>query len=319
MSTQIVVTAALVVVLLLILLLFIRRIFLGDNSLEERLNEYAALPDFRRRSGRRQSGTWVRNQRIRLNATLSIFFSDDIVVQLMSANWPITATEYYLTRFGITAVGFLLGWLISGSILGGLGLATMAYILPAIFLRYSTNKRRLKFANQLVDVLVLISGAVSAGFSLMQALDVVVREMAPPASEEFRRVLHEVSLGRSIGQALSNLTDRMQNKDLDLLVTAINIHYQVGGNLSVMLDSVTETIRERIRLLHEVRVLTTQQRYTAYILSLLPFIVAGAIFFINPGYMSGLFDERIRFIPILALLGIITGFILVRRLAHIKI
>ena len=145
-------------------------------------------------------------------------------------------------------------------------------------LKISTNRRRQRFSRQLVDVLVLMTGSVRAGFSLLQAIEMIVREMAPPASEEFQRVLREVEIGRSVSQALGELALRMENKDLNLLVTAINIQYQVGGNMTTMLESVTETIRERIRLFGEVRVLTTQQRITSYILSLLPFFVAGIMF-----------------------------------------
>ena len=318
MSVQIAVIATLLLAGIIIIF-GLRRVFSGSDSLDERLHTYASLPETRKKAGSRRSSVWLKRFRMRVNATLSIFFSDDIVTQLVSANWPITATEYILLRIGLALVCLVFGWLISGVILGGLGLAVVGYIIPGIVLKSSINKRRREFENQLVDVLVLINGAVRSGFSLLQALEVVVREMAPPASEEFSRVLHEVSLGRSLSQALNNLSVRMQNKDLDLLVTAVNIHYQVGGNLTVMLDAVTETIRERIRLFHEVRVLTTQQRYTAYILSLLPFIVGGILFFMNPSYMRGLFDERIIFIPVLAFIGIIAGFFIVRRMARVDI
>jgi len=318
MSVQLAVVAILLVAVIFVVL-GLRRFFSGEDVLDERLNEYATLPEIQRRVTSGKSNTWIKRLRVRLNATLSIFFSDDMTLQLMSADWPITATEYFLTRVGITAAGFVLGWLVSGSILGGLGLALLGYVIPGILLKRSVNKRRLAFERQLVDVLVLITGAVRAGFSLVQALEVVVREMKAPASDEFARVLQEVSLGRSLSQALTNLSFRMNNKDLDLLVTAVNIHYQVGGNLTVMLNSVTETIRERIRLYAEIRVLTTQQRYTAYILSLLPFIVAGILFFLNPTYMMGLFDKRIIFVPVLALVGIMAGFFIVRRLANVQI
>jgi tight adherence protein B len=111
----------------------------------------------------------------------------------------------------------------------------------------------------------------------------------------------------------------MESKDLDLLVTAITIQYQVGGNLTTMLTSVTETIRERIRLYGEVRVLTTQARMTAYILALLPIFLAGILFAINPTYMSRLFDRSVICIPIGAVVGIVLGFIIVQRLARIDI
>jgi tight adherence protein B len=164
-----------------------------------------------------------------------------------------------------------------------------------------------------------MTGAVRAGFSFLQAMEVVVREIAPPASEEFGRALREVSIGRPVSQSLTDLALRMESKDLDLLVTAITIQYQVGGNLTTMLTSVTETIRERIRLYGEVRVLTTQARMTAYILALLPIFLAGILFLINPEYMSRLFDRSVICIPIGAMVGIILGFIIVQRMARIDI
>ena len=318
MSVQVAVVAILLVAVIFVVF-GLRRIFSGEDALNERLSEYAALPETQRRITPGRANTWFKRLRVRLNAMLSIFFSDDMMLQLMSADWPITASEYFLTRVGIMAASFVIGWLVSGTFLGGIGLSLLGYLIPGILLKRSINKRRVAFERQLVDVLVLITGAVRAGFSLVQALEVVVREMKAPASDEFARVLQEVSLGRSLSQALTNLSYRMDNKDLDLLVTAVNIHYQVGGNLTVMLNSVTETIRERIRLYAEIRVLTTQQRYTAYILSLLPFFVAGVLFFMNPRYMMGLFDRRIIFVPVIALVMIIAGFFIVRRLANVQI
>jgi tight adherence protein B len=167
---------------------------------------------------------------------------------------------------------------------------------------------------------VLINGAVRAGFSLLQAMEVVEREMAAPASEEFRRVQREVGLGLPLGEALGNLSARMQNDDLDLMVTAINIQGRVGGNLSTMLAAVTETIRDRVRLFAEVRVLTTQQRYTSYLLSLLPFFIAGILFLLNPDYMSRLFDPGPYLcIPIGAVIGIVLGYFAIRRLGKIEV
>jgi tight adherence protein B len=295
------------------------RLITGGDALDERLEVYASLPDQTALRKPQHSSGWVRRLRMRMNAAFSRFASQELTLQLTSAYWPVTATEYVVMRLVATALGFILGWLISGSPLGGVGLGILAYIIPGLMLKISTNRRRQRFSRQLVDVLVLMTGSVRAGFSLLQAMELIVREIAPPASEEFQRVLSEVGFGRSVSQALGALAIRMQNKDLNLLVTAINIQYQVGGNMTVMLESVTETIRERIRLFGEVRVLTTQQRITSYILSLLPFFVAGIMFLINPDYMMRLFDPSIRCIPIGALLGIILGFIIVQRMARIDI
>ena len=121
-----------------------------------------------------------------------------------------------------------------------------------------------------MDVLILMTGAVRAGYSLPQAIEVVSKEMKAPVSEEFRRVRHEIGLGLSLSQALNNLVARMENDDLYLVVTAININSQVGGNIVTMLEAVTSTIRDRIRLIQEVRVLTAQQRFGSYLLTFLP-------------------------------------------------
>ena len=303
----------------IVIALVMRRLLAGDDTLGDRLGIYAALPDQTSRRKLQRSRGWMRRMRIRMNAAFAGFASQELKLQLMSAYWPVSATEYVIIRLLATALGFILGWLISGSPLGGVGLGILAYIIPGLMLKISANRRRQRFTRQLVDVLVLMTGSVRAGFSLLQAMELIVREIAPPASEEFQRVLREVGLGRSVSQALGELALRMRNKDLNLLVTAVNIQYQVGGNMTTMLESVTETIRERIRLFGEVRVITTQQRITSYVLSLLPFFVAGIMFLINPDYMMRLFDPSIRCIPIGALLGIILGFIIVQRLARIDI
>jgi tight adherence protein B len=169
---------------------------------------------------------------------------------------------------------------------------------------------------------VLLTGAVRAGYSLPQAIEVVSKELKAPASEEFRRVRHEIGLGLSLSQALTNLVARMENDDLYLAVTAININSQVGGNIVTMLEAVTDTIRERVRLFAEVRVLTAQQRFGSYILTFLPIGMAAALFFINPTYMMRLFrppEPVLLCIPIGALIMVIFGNIAVRRLARIDV
>ena len=301
------------------LVFVVRRMAVRSNPMNERLQVYAALPDLRGRTDGSRRRTWITRMRVRLNATFAGLTSEDLALKLMSANWPITGIEYIVLRVVGTIAAFGLGWLISGMWLSGLGVALLAYFAPSLALRNSINRRQIKFQKQLVDVLVLITGAVRAGFSFLQAMEVVVREIRPPASEEFSRALREVSIGRPVTQSLADLALRMESKDLDLLITAITIQYQVGGNLTTMLNSVTETIRERIRLYGEVRVLTTQARMTAYILALLPVFLAGILFAINPTYMSRLFDRSVICIPIGAVVGMVLGFIIVQRLARIDI
>jgi tight adherence protein B len=290
------------------------------GELQERLHTYAFVPDEApQRRGDRRAGRFYRLRR-RLNVMLAAIGSEDLNVDLMAANWRITVTEYVLIRLGLMAGGLASGWLVFGSPVSGVALALLANLVPAILLRRAIHRRRLSFEAQLVDTLVLIQGAVRAGFSLLQAVEVVEREMEPPASVEFQRVTREVSLGLTLSQALSNLDARMRNPDLALIVTAVNIHNQVGGNLVTMLNAVTETVRDRDRLFREARVITTQQRYTSYLLSLLPVFLAGIMFMISPEYITQLLRPGIYvFIPIFAALGIIAGHIVLQRITKIEV
>jgi tight adherence protein B len=297
----------------------LRDAFLSAGQVSSRLEAYASVPDESKpQSGARRRAGLVR-ARLRMNSMLSVLVSHRLSLNLSSANWPITETEYVLIRFWGAVVGFGLGWLFGRSILSGIGLAVLAFLIPELLLRRSINNRQLQFERQLVDVLVLTTGAVRAGYSLPQALELVSREMRAPASEEFRRVRHEIGLGLSLTQALNNLVARMQNDDLYLVVTAININTQVGGNLVTMLQAVTATIRERIRLFGEVRVLTAQQRFGSFILTFLPIGIGAGMFVINPDYMKRLFEPQIICIPIGAAIGIVLGNILIRRLGKIEV
>jgi tight adherence protein B len=176
-----------------------------------------------------------------------------------------------------------------------------------------------KFQDQLVDILMLIMGSVRAGQSVLQSLDVLVNEIKPPASEEFRRVRREVELGVPFTQAMTNLAKRMDSEDLNLVVTSININSQVGGNLSTMLKAVTDTIRDRVRLFNEVRVLTSYARYSGILLSILPIITAALLYFLNPTYYEDLLKPGgPKILIAIPAILIFFGNIWIRRLSKVK-
>jgi len=301
------------------MLMVVRSLVTSDN-VSERIQTLTTLAERGAQPDKAQSRFRFLRLRLRFNTALAILVPKGLRNQLVSANWPIFETEYALIRLGLTIVSFALGWGISQSIFPGIGGGIIAYMLPGIMLRRSINNRRQRFEKQLVDVLILVNGGVSAGYSLLQALDIVVQEMQSPASEEFQRVRREVGLGLPLSQALENLAGRMENDDLDIVVAAININRQVGGNLTVMLSAVTETIRERIRLFSEVRSITSAQRYTGFILSGLPFILGAFLFIMNPEYMARLFEPGwILCVPIGALIGVILGNLVIRKLVVIDI
>lgn len=292
----------------------------GGEDVRDRLDTFATLQETATRRRPNRSRRRLTRLRMQVNTLLSVLASEKLTLQLMSANWPITEVEYILIRFWSVVISFLLGWLIFRNIIPGIGLAIIAMMIPPLILSRSIMTRRTAFERQMVDVLVIMSGAVRSGYSLPQAMEMVVREMRAPSSEEYRRVIYEVGLGLSLSKALNNLHMRMANDDLYLVVTAININYQVGGNMVTMLDAVTKTIRDRVRLFAEVRALTAQQRFSSYILSLLPVAFTAIMFVMNSQYIMRVFQPGITLcFPIGATISVIIGNIVIRRLTKIEV
>ncbi len=255
-----------------------------------------------------------------INKSLGILSSEKLQVKLSSAYWAVTDTEYIILRVVAIAASFLLAWQVTGNILAGFFLGAIALMLPPIMLDRAIAQRQKKFHNQLLDVLVLIQGAVQAGYSLMQALDLAVDEVPAPASEEFGRVLREIRLGISMEGALLNLAERMDNDDLQIVVTAIIINAQVGGNLSTVLEATIKTIRDRMQLMGEIRSLTSYARYVGNFLTLMPFLAGIAIFVINPAFFDTVTTSIItQIIFLLAFLGVIIGNIWIRQIVKIKV
>jgi tight adherence protein B len=180
---------------------------------------------------------------------------------------------------------------IPGHVILALALAVAGLWVPRLYITSARNRRLRAFNTQLADTIGLLSGALRSGYSLLQAMELVAREGPSPVSGEFERVVREVGLGLSPEEALANLVRRMQSDDLELMVTAINVQREVGGNLAEVLDTIASTIRERVKLKGEIRVLTSQQQYSGYIVGLLPVGLSLILFIINPTYMSNVFTK----------------------------
>jgi tight adherence protein B len=255
-----------------------------------------------------------------INQTLKALSSQKLQKKISSAYWQITDTEFILIRVTGIVLSFALFWLIFGSILAGIFIAVVAAMLPSILLDWAISQRQKKFHKQLLDILVLIKGAVQAGYGLMQALDLAIKEVPEPAAEEFGRVLREIRLGISLQDALTNLVDRMENDDLQIVVTAIIINSEVGGNLSTVLEATISTIRDRIQLQAEILSLTSYSRYVGNFLTLLPFIAGVVVFSLMPDYFETLRSSLLtQIIFVVALLGVIIGNFWIRRLVRVKV
>jgi tight adherence protein B len=244
---------------------------------------------------------------------------------LTRADLRLTVGEFLVFRVLGAVTGFALGFLgiaivaPAFGILLGIALAVLGFQVPAIYIAIRGNMRRKKFINQLGDTITLMANSLRAGYSLLQTMELVSRETKDPISTEFSRVVREVGLGISTEEAMQNMLRRVPSEDLDLLVTAINIQHEVGGNLAQILSTIGHTIRERVRIQGEVKVLTAQVQLSGYIITAMPIGMGIFIMLANPNYMKELFVWPWICMPIAATVMVILGFFAMRKIANIEV
>ncbi len=243
--------------------------------------------------------------------------------QLARADIKLTVAEYaalhVIAPIGFFAAGYFV--LFREDLIMSLVSGFIGFFAPRIYVSRATSKRLLRFEQQLPDTLGLWVNALRSGFSVMQAMEAISRDAPEPTRTEFKRVVQEVQLGIDVEDALEHLLVRVESEDLDLVVTAVNIQREVGGNLAEILETISHTIRERIKLKGEVRVLTSQGRITGYLISLLPIAVALLLSVIQPGFMTPMFENRGCGWPMLgiglALIGM--GMAAIQKIVNIEI
>jgi tight adherence protein B len=251
--------------------------------------------------------------------------ADRMANLLMRSDVRLTVGELLLIRLGAAIGGFLLGFLILSAfqpalaVLIGIGTGLIGYAIPAFWLGMKARKRQKLFMNQLGDTITLMANSLRAGYSLLQTMEMVSREMADPIATEFRRVVREIGLGVSNQEAMQNLLRRVPSEELDLLVTAINIQHEVGGNLAQILQIIGQTIRERVKIKGEIKVLTAQQQISAYIICALPVLLALGLFMMNPSYMMTLLDWPWVCMPIGSAIMTFIGFLIMRKIVAIEV
>jgi len=210
-----------------------------------------------------------------------------IAIDLARADLKLTVAEFLaLTLISIFAlVG--LAWLIYGTNVVMLLIGVVVgYFAPKIFVKRRQKSRLKAFDNQLGDAITLMANGLRAGYSMLQAMDALAREMPPPVSVEFRRVVQEIGLGISNERAFNNLLRRLPSDDLDLMITAINVQSEVGGNLAEILEIIGEVIRERVRIKGEIQVLTAQGQLSGYVISGLPIVLGLLLYAMNQEYIG---------------------------------
>jgi tight adherence protein B len=216
-------------------------------------------------------------------------FTERIKIRIAKADAKLRVSEYLAIQ-AICAIGFgAIAWFVFDQIIIFAVIAAIfGLFIPSVYLRIAANRRLRAFEGQLSDTLNLWVNALRSGYSVLQAMEAIATELPPPISVEFERVVQEVRLGLTVSQSLSNMLRRIPSEDLDLVVTAVNIQREVGGNLAEVLDTISFTIRERVRIKREIRTLTAQGRLSGWIISFLPLALALILLAINGEYMREL-------------------------------
>lgn len=242
-------------------------------------------------------------------------------MRMLRAGLPLRSGEFIVLCFAsATLLAMLFLLLGGGQLVAGVTGAVAGFFFPFILVNMKIARRMKAFNSQLGDALILIANSLRTGYSFMQASDMVAQEMRPPISSEFSRAVKEMNLGVTIEDALANLGKRINSEDLDLVLTAVLIQRQVGGNLSEVLDNIARTIRERVRIRGEIRTLTAQGRISGIIVSLLPVVLGLVIYLLNPEYVKLLFVHPVGKIMLgVAGLGQVIGIIVIRRIVDIEV
>lgn len=256
---------------------------------------------------------------------------DRVARELARADLKFKVAEYYalvvISTIGVGLLGLLLQP--KGTYISFLIGAVIGFFLPRFYVKRQQAARIRKFDDQLGDMLNLMVNGLRAGYSTMQAMEAISRELPSPISDEFHRVVQEMQIGIPMEKALDNLFRRIPSDDLDFVITAINVQREVGGNLSEILDTISFTIRERVRIKGEIRTMTASVRSSGVILSLIPVGLGLALWFISPEYIGtffappGLFDlgqPLCGIIAVVVILGLIlAGYFVMMKIADIEV
>jgi tight adherence protein B len=247
-------------------------------------------------------------------------FSERLDAELEAASVSLRSGEFVVITVGCVFGGAILGLAIFSSPIFALVGALVAGAVPTLALRIALKKRAEKLRDQLPDVLTIMASSLRAGHSFLQALDTVAREIVQPAAAEFQRVVAEIRLGRGAEDALEALAERVGSPDFKWAVLAVNIQREVGGNLAEILDNVSDTLRERAMLRRQVRVLTSEGRLSAWVLTLLPVGIALYLFMVSPDYIGLLFKTTTGYIMLaIALVLMFVGVLWMRKIVNIDV
>lgn len=241
-------------------------------------------------------------------------------LMMVRAGLPLLGSEFLAISAGGALLVFVIFALATRNPVTGLLALLLFLAADFVFVQRRITKRLDNFQRQLADCLSLVANSLRAGFSFLQTMEIISREMEPPMSTEFERVMRDTTLGKSLDEAFHSMDERVGSADFSLVITAVLIQQQVGGNLATILDTIRNTISERIRIRREVNTLTAQGKMSGIVLACIPVALALFFYVSSPEYLEPLLTTNIGRIAIIgALFLVIVGFAIIRKIVDIKV
>ena len=241
-------------------------------------------------------------------------------LKAQQANLPVTGQEYMMLVGGSAVFFFVLLAIATLQLSEPLMFAVGWVVFASLYVQFKAKRRMKQFTNQLGDAIAMMSNAIKSGFTFQQAMDIVAKEIKGPISEEFVRALNEIQLGVTLEEALEGICRRVKDDDFEMVAMSVVIQRQVGGNLSQILDTVGETIRDRIKLRGEIKSLTAEGVISGWTIALLPVIVGLFCSAVNPDYFKGMLDTDFgKYLGIACLVSEIIGGLVIRWIINVKI
>jgi tight adherence protein B len=251
---------------------------------------------------------------------LSFRWTDKVNLFLQQADAQYTLGVYVLLSFLLASAGGLVGLLITSSRMVLILFAVLLGMIPFLYIYIKKKHRMEKFQRQLPEALDLIARALKAGHALTGGLRMVADELGDPIGTEFEKTLYEINFGVGIPEALKNLPNRVDCPDLRFFIISVILQRETGGNLAEILEKIAHLIRERFKLQGHIQVLSAEGKLSAVILIALPFVIAVALYVLNPGYIKTLVIDPIGKILILfALIMMTIGIFVMKRMVKIKV
>ncbi|WP_270181373.1 type II secretion system F family protein [Alkalihalobacillus sp. CinArs1] len=247
-------------------------------------------------------------------------FSKDTEIKLQQAGSTLKVEEFFVVRLLVAAATPIALFLLTVPWYFCLLAIGIGYILPERYMVNKARKRNKQLSYQLVEALATMSNSLRAGFSFVQTMKLIGKEMPDPIGPEFERAVREIGMGIPMEEVFESLIARVPNKELEVVIQAILAQRKSGGNLAKLMDNMEETVRGRIRILEELNTLTAQGKLSSWVITALPIVLTLYLYFVSPDYFQPMIDYPIGWVLLgIGLISLMLGWFIIQKIVRIEV